>query len=446
MGFDPATLLAVAGIALSIFALAMLAIGATALADKRWWVAAFAMGAIGFGLMIVSPENPLLWPRDLANVVFMLAYGFCHAGARSLASRRPVLPVMVGGAVVWLALTKGLHISAELRVPFASVLVCGYATLIAAELLRGSTVVEKARRLAGWLCVLHACFFAARAILGPTLGLLANNSLHTTLSAWAAILAFETIIFSAGLAMLILAALRDKEATVDRHLALTDSLTGVGNRRAFEIQARALLTDVPHRGPRPILLMMDLDGFKTVNDGLGHAAGDRLLVEVASAARHCLTDPDQFWRVGGDEFVALLCGSAAARAPLIAQSIRAAVKDVSRISAAAIGISVTIGLIRARDGVTLAQLLEEADTALYAGKNQGRDCVVIGEVQVAEALNSQDNSWRDRPPSLSSQRVTSEIGQPVASISTLNPDAFTRPSNMGEEVASGPSRLDHRKA
>jgi len=99
---------------------------------------------------------------------------------------------------------------------------------------------------------------------------------------------------------------------------------------------------------------------------------------------------------------------------------------------------VTIGLIRARDGVTLAQLLEEADTALYAGKNQGRDCVVIGEVQLAEALNSQDNSWRDRPPSLSSQRVTS--------ISTLNPDAFTRPSNMVEEVASGRSRLDHRKA
>ena len=390
MSFDPATLLTVAATALTIFALAMLAMGGTARADRRWWIAAFLLGSIGFVLMIASPENPLSWPRDLANIVFMLAYGCCHAGARGLTGRRLVVPVIVGGAIIWFALTRGLHISAPLRVPLASLLVCGYAILTAVELLRGVTPLEKARRFAAWLCLVHAAFFAARAILGPTLSL-AGSSAQTALSTWAAILAFETILFTAGLAMMIVAALRDREVLADRRLALTDSLTGIGNRRAFEVQARALIETRNARHPRPMLLMIDLDGFKAVNDSEGHAAGDRLLIEVASAVRQCLDDPDLFWRIGGDEFVALLCGSAAARAPLVAEAIRASVKQTSCNSRGEAATSATIGLVPARAGATLEQLLEEADTALYAGKERGRDCTVIAGIQRADAIIHQDS-------------------------------------------------------
>jgi diguanylate cyclase (GGDEF)-like protein len=395
MSFDPATLLTVAATALIMFAIAMLLMGGTARSDRRWWVAAFLLGAVGFVLMIASPENPVSWPRDGANISFMLAYGCCHAGARGLTGRRPVFLVIVGGAIVWLALARGLHIPSAFRVTFASVLVCSYATLIAAEFLRGAAPQEKARRFAGYLCFVHACFFAVRAALGPTLGL-ADSSAQSALSTWAAILAFETILFTAVLAMLIVAALRDKEILADRALALTDSLTGVGNRRAFENQAPRLLEIENIRETRPILLMIDLDGFKAVNDREGHAAGDRLLVEVANAVRLCLSDPGMFWRIGGDEFVALLCGPAAARAPLVAEAIRAAVKKASRESHGGSATSATIGLVTVREGVTLAELLDEADAALYAGKQRGRDCAVIAEIRRVEPLSSSPGSWRGR--------------------------------------------------
>lgn len=393
MSFDPATLLTVAATALIMFATAMLLMGGTARSDRRWWVAAFLLGAFGFVLMIASPENPVSWQRDGANMLFMLAYGCCHAGARGLAGRHPLFLIVTGGAIVWLMLTRGLHLPATLRVAFASALVCGYAILTAAELLRGANAQEKARRFAGYLCIAHACFFAVRAALGPTLGL-ADSNAQSALSTWAAILAFETILFTAVLAMLIVAALRDKEILADRSLALTDSLTGIGNRRAFDNHAPGMLATENDREPRPILLMIDLDGFKAVNDRAGHAAGDRLLVEVAEAVRLCLPDPGMFWRIGGDEFVALLRGPAAARAPLIAEAIRAAVKKASRESHGKSATSATIGLVTVRDGVTLAELLDEADTALYAGKQRGRDCAVIAESGRVEPLSRSYDAYR----------------------------------------------------
>lgn len=382
MGFDPATLLTVSATALVMFALAMLATGGAAQADRRWWIAGFMLGAIGFILMIASPTNAVSLPRDLANIIFMLAYGSCHAGARCLAGRRPLPQVIGGGAVAWLAFTCGLHASAALRMPLASILVCGYGVLIAHELARGVKKEERARRFAAALCLLHAMFFAARAVLGPTLGL-ATSTPESTLSIWAAILAFETIVFSAGLSTLIVAALRDKETLAHRRLALTDSLTGVGNRHAFEMQARPFVENVRAGEPRPMLVLMDLDRFKAINDRYGHAAGDRLLVDVAKAARHCLPDPDHFWRIGGDEFVALLRGPAAARAPVVAEAIRVAVKRSSLSTKDAI--SATIGIAPVRAGAVLMEVLKDADQALYAGKERGRDCAVIAGIPRGEA-------------------------------------------------------------
>jgi len=260
--------------------------------------------------------------------------------------------------------------------PAASAFVCAYALLIAGELGRNARAEERARRFAAWLCLLHAGFFAARAFLGPTFGLTAPSP-ESAMSMWAAIIAFETIVFSAGLSILIAAALRDREALADRRRALTDALTGTGNRHAFEMQARTLIERSDRGEPRPMLLVMDIDRFKAVNDRRGHAAGDRLLAVVASLARACLIDKELFWRIGGDEFVALLRGSAVVRAPLIVEAIRSEVKRAQPRDCDDISVAVTIGLASARAGQSLAEVLAEADAALYAGKNRGRDCAVI---------------------------------------------------------------------
>ncbi|HET8613790.1 MAG TPA: GGDEF domain-containing protein [Sphingomonas sp.] len=388
MGFDPATLLTVSATALIMFALAMLAMGDTARTDRRWWVAAFLLGAIGFTLMIAAPDKALALPRDLANILFLLAYGSAYAGARRLAGRRPLLLLVATGALLWLILVGGAQISVALRMPIASLLISGYAILIAGELAGGARPEERARRAAAWLCLLHAGFYAARALWGPTLGFTADSP-ESALSIWAAMLAFETILFSAGLSTLIVAAMRDRQALVDRKLALTDNLTGIGNRHAFEIQGRPLVEEARAGEPRPMLLLMDVDGFKAVNDAVGHAAGDRLLVDVAAAARACLSEPDLIWRIGGDEFAALLRGPDAVHARTVAGAIRAAVKNrARRLDRPELAASVTIGLAPARSGATLAQLLDEADAALYAGKRRGRDCAVIAGMEEQAADGS----------------------------------------------------------
>lgn len=382
MAFDPATLLTVSATALVMSAFALLLMGNAAGADRRWWIAAFLLGAIGFAVMIAAPADALALPRTLANVAFLLAYGCCHAGARSLAGRRPVPAVLVGGALLWLILTWGMHVSVALRMPLASALVCVYALAIAAALGSSAREEERARRFAAWLCLLHAGFFAARIVLGPTFGLTAHHP-GTAMSIWAAIVAFETIIFSAGLSILIVAALRDKEALADRRRALTDALTGIGNRHAFEMQARPLVDHAGADEPRPMLLLMDIDGFKAVNDRRGHAAGDRLLAAVAASARGCLIDGELFWRIGGDEFVALLRGPAVMRAPAIVEAIRSAVKQMPLPYRDDPAVAVTIGLASARIGQSLTEVLAEADAALYAGKRRGRDCAVIAGMSPA---------------------------------------------------------------
>jgi diguanylate cyclase (GGDEF)-like protein len=299
--------------------------------------------------------------------------------------------------VLWLVFIWGLQVSVALRMPLASTLVCAYALGIARELARGARAEERARRIACWLCLLHAGFFAARAVLGPTFGLTAHNP-QTALSIWAAIIAFETILYAVGLSILIVAALRDKEALADRRRALTDALTGIGNRHAFEMQAR-LLVERPEIGePRPMLLLMDIDRFKAVNDRQGHAAGDRVLAAVAAAARACLIDKNLFWRIGGDEFVALLRGPAVVRAPLIVEAIRCAVKQAQLADHDDPAVAVTIGLASAHAGQSLAEVLAEADAALYAGKRRGRDCAVIAGMPSVEIGTLGDEGVsRDRP-------------------------------------------------
>jgi len=379
MGFDPATLLTVTFSALLLFALLLAVTGMekAARADRIWWIAAFLLGAAGFMLMIAAPAKALAAPRDLANSLFLLAYGCCHAGARRLAGRRPTLPSIFSGALLWLVITWGLHISAALRMPAASALICAYSLGIAWELRRGADPEALIRRIAAWLCLAHAGFFAVRLIMGPSFGLTKQYS-ESMLSLWGAILAFETILFAAALSAVVIAAFRERDALDDRKLAMTDKLTGIGNRRAFDARAGRLIGQARRTNDNLALMLIDIDGFKAVNDAQGHAAGDRLLTRIAIVTRALLPEPDLFWRIGGDEFAVLLRDSDMDHACAIADAIRGAIgKNLPRVrNPAHPSVSVTIGIAMARAGKPLEQLLEEADAALYAGKRGGRDRVV----------------------------------------------------------------------
>ena len=149
------------------------------------------------------------------------------------------------------------------------------------------------------------------------------------------------------------------------HLAGTDPLTGLGNRRAWDAALASALA--PSDGAVCVLLA-DFDHFKHYNDEHGHPAGDRLLVETAAAWGDVVRHGDRLARLGGEEFGAVLVDCELAQAEAIAERLRLA---VPRGRTASIGIAAWNGL------ETAAELIDRADEALYAAKAAGRDRAVV---------------------------------------------------------------------
>ncbi|MBL7253540.1 GGDEF domain-containing protein [Paractinoplanes lichenicola] len=155
---------------------------------------------------------------------------------------------------------------------------------------------------------------------------------------------------------------RDAERALHR-LATRDGLTGLANRGACLDR----LTEALSEGPRDVaVLFCDLDGFKPVNDRLGHAAGDELLIAVADRLRTCVRDDDLVSRFGGDEFV-LICRGADA-VDVVAARIAELTARPFTASGEQVRIGVSVGAARARPADTTDDLINRADLAMYEAK------------------------------------------------------------------------------
>lgn len=165
-----------------------------------------------------------------------------------------------------------------------------------------------------------------------------------------------------------LASLLHRQRTRDllRVAALTDELTGLPNRRAFNDSLRRELAREGRRGAATSVLMLDMRGFKLLNDRHGHAAGDSALVMVASELRSCLRAADLPSRWGGDEMAAILVDTPAEEAATIGERILAA---VSTLEIAGEQLAADIGIATSpADGNTPDALVELADSRMYANK------------------------------------------------------------------------------
>ncbi len=161
-----------------------------------------------------------------------------------------------------------------------------------------------------------------------------------------------------------------RQASAYKDLAYTDVLCGLPNRRAFEDRA-ARLRDLSDAKPLAVL-MVDLDGFKRVNDSDGHDAGDRVLALMARAIAGGLREGDFVARLGGDEFAALLPRTGMAEAEVLAERLRTEVQNAG----ADTSVTASIGVAALEDDVRRALL--RADGALYEAKNAGRNLVRRG--------------------------------------------------------------------
>ena len=156
-------------------------------------------------------------------------------------------------------------------------------------------------------------------------------------------------------------------------LAATDPLTGLANRRRLQEQVETALWDARARGDALALLFLDLDGFKAVNDRLGHAAGDVLLQEVAARLRRRLRRRDLVARLGGDEFLVALpdlsTDDAAGEARRVADELVAALCRPVEMHGVPVDVRVSVGIaVTPDDGDDFASLLHLADLRMYEAK------------------------------------------------------------------------------
>lgn len=160
-------------------------------------------------------------------------------------------------------------------------------------------------------------------------------------------------------------------------LAVTDELTGLANRRAFDLLIPQALGESRRAGEPLLAMMIDLDHFKSVNDGHGHAAGDALLRRVARVMQETLRASDLLFRWGGEEFLVVLKRTDLAQGRQLAERVRAAIEAVSvPWDEAQLGVTASVGLALLGEGEPVDEVIRRADEALYEAKRQGRNRVV----------------------------------------------------------------------
>jgi diguanylate cyclase (GGDEF)-like protein/PAS domain S-box-containing protein len=159
--------------------------------------------------------------------------------------------------------------------------------------------------------------------------------------------------------------------------AFHDALTGLPNR-ALMLNRMDQALAASEDGAGVTVLLIDLDGFKDVNDSLGHQAGDSLLCQVADRLTRCLRGTDTAARLGGDEFAVVFDGSPAIPITEITARILAAIREPIDVDGRAIRVGASIGVaVSGPDGVTSADLLRDADIAMYAAKAAGKNRVEV---------------------------------------------------------------------
>ncbi|HET9073737.1 MAG TPA: EAL domain-containing protein [Solirubrobacteraceae bacterium] len=186
-----------------------------------------------------------------------------------------------------------------------------------------------------------------------------------------------------------------------RHLADHDALTGLFNRRRFEEELDRAIAHSRRYGAVGAVLALDLDGFKYVNDALGHPAGDHLVTRLAGTLRQGLRETDVIARTGGDEFAVILPGASESDACTVAEKLLSDLRASGSISEgerrAQVSGSIGITLFGPGETATSDDLLVEADIAMYDAKAAGRDRLSVfqrGHPPRARVTSRQD--WLER--------------------------------------------------
>jgi diguanylate cyclase (GGDEF)-like protein len=211
-------------------------------------------------------------------------------------------------------------------------------------------------------------------------------------------------VIAVPLITILLVALRRRDAALIAELkeaARTDPLTGALNRRGFVEQFQVEI-DRATRSVEPVsLVVADLDGFKQVNDRLGHMGGDMALERVSSVLRRSKRSIDVLARLGGEEFAVVLPSANREQGLMVAERLRRKVRD--GFEGRPVRLTISLGVASyPEDGRTLEEVLHAADLAMYAAKRSGKDRCRAYEPEIAAGA---------QPP----------LDGPLATVSVLRP-------------------------
>ena len=181
--------------------------------------------------------------------------------------------------------------------------------------------------------------------------------------------------------IIIMSDITERKASEERihKLAYFDPLTALPNRSQMHETLERMLTRARDKGYWVVVLFIDLDRFKPINDSMGHPAGDEVLKQVAGRLRHCVKQRDLVCRMGGDEFTIAIAdqtshSAAADTAVIVADRILEALHQSFNLNQREVFISASIGIsIFPNDGGSVTELLKNADMAMYHAKDMGRD-------------------------------------------------------------------------
>jgi diguanylate cyclase len=205
--------------------------------------------------------------------------------------------------------------------------------------------------------------------------------------------------------------LQTQAEELERHFtaAMTDALTELPNRRAFDLELGRRLGEFQAKAIPFCLVMFDVDYFKALNDHFGHPVGDEVLKRMAQVLRSGLGDMDLMARIGGEEFAAILPRTRLTEATEIADRLRRAVAGTTFTPQLAhLKITVSLGVSEATAGDDAIALLKRADDALYTSKRAGRNCGHFHDGKKCQRITLHDSISLALPPHPAGAETTTD--------------------------------------
>lgn len=346
-----------------------------------WWSGAVLMMAAALGLLCLRGKIPDVYSVDVAYVVLFTACALLLEGTRCFEGKRPSSTILLAGAVVWGAtcLIPPLYDSATARMIIVSAAIGSYSSGCAYVLWRG----RAERLLSRWplivLMALGGGLFLSRIplVMMHPIAQAPVESFDALKSFWFAIVSLLTLLYFIAINYLFLALTKERSEQAHKRASMTDPLTGLANRRAFlEFAERRLNA---RTSGTVAFLLFDLDRFKAINDGHGHAMGDRVLRLFATTISADLPRDSIVGRLGGEEFAAIVSGPDLEATIAAAERARESFAAVARVvNGVPIAATVSVGLAYGDERpANIEALCERADKALYQAKALGRNRVVI---------------------------------------------------------------------